>query len=117
MNGKDAARVEHNLTVSLKEYVDTLFAEKQRAIDKAENSMNTRLEGMNEFRNTLKDQAGKFVTREEIGITLRRLNEDVRGLEKKSAQAEGKASQSSAIFAAVVALAGLVLGLFNLLGK
>jgi chromosome segregation ATPase len=34
----------------------------QRAIDKSEESLNKRLEGMNEFREQLSEQAGRFVT-------------------------------------------------------
>ncbi len=39
------------------------------ALRKATNSMEKRLDGMNEFRATLKDQAGTFVTRSEM-LTL-----------------------------------------------
>jgi ribosome-associated translation inhibitor RaiA len=46
--------------------MDVHFSSIQTAIDKAETAINTRLEGMNEFRDQLKDQAGQFVTRPEF---------------------------------------------------
>lgn len=62
---------------AVKAYVDTRFADLlttmnirfasiQTAVDKAERATNTRLEGMNEFREQLKDQASQFVTRVEF---------------------------------------------------
>ncbi len=38
----------------------------RRAVEKALASMERRLDGMNEFRTTLKDQAATFVTRREL---------------------------------------------------
>jgi hypothetical protein len=40
----------------------------RRAIDKAHNNMEKRLDGMNEFRSQLKDQAGTFVTRKDLWL-------------------------------------------------
>jgi hypothetical protein len=42
--------------------IEARFTSIQRAVDKAEQAMNDRLEGMNEFRDTLRDQAAKFAT-------------------------------------------------------
>jgi hypothetical protein len=56
--------------ISLREYVDLRFAVTQRAIDKAEVTMNERLAGMNEFRLALKDQNATFITRQELWASL-----------------------------------------------
>jgi Flp pilus assembly protein TadB len=45
---------------------DVILEAKDLALVKAEKSMETRLAGMNEFRDTLKDQAGRFITRNEL---------------------------------------------------
>lgn len=68
-------------TVTMKEYVDmqsdlnkqlteAQFKNIQDNITKATASMDKRLDGMNEFRDTLKDQAGTFITRMELFTTL-----------------------------------------------
>jgi hypothetical protein len=38
----------------------------ERGIEKTELALNKRLEGMNEFREALKDQSSKFITRQEM---------------------------------------------------
>jgi hypothetical protein len=51
------------------EFLERLFEEKinarDRALTVAMATMDTRLDGMNEFRNTLRDQSAQFVTRDE----------------------------------------------------
>jgi len=65
--------------VGLKEYVDMRFSESEKAKDnalhsieiarrEAQTAMEKRLEGMNEFRDQLRDQATRFITREEYLI-------------------------------------------------
>lgn len=44
-----------------------------KAIEKAENTMNSRLEGMNEFRASLRDQAATFVPRALYDVLLDRV--------------------------------------------
>lgn len=63
--------------IGLKEYVDNEFkmcreiratrlAAMDKALEMAHDTMETRLTGMNEFRETLRDQASKFITRNEL---------------------------------------------------
>ena len=108
------AVLRYNDGVSIRDYVDLRFEEAQRAIDKAEASMRERLAGMNEFRDQLKDQAGRFVTRDEMNIIITKQAEDIKALQKISDRAEGKASQNAMLFAIAMALIGLVLGVLNL---
>ncbi len=58
-------------------WVDKYFQKQletsQKAIEKAEQQLNTRLESMNEFRDTLRDQASQFTTRREFEILERRI--------------------------------------------
>jgi hypothetical protein len=52
--------------ISLKQYVTDILAEKEKALNAALVASDKRLDGMNEFRDSLKDQAGTFVTRKEL---------------------------------------------------
>jgi transcriptional accessory protein Tex/SPT6 len=57
-------------------HVDQRFDSAQTAIDKAERTMNERLQGMNEFRDTLRDQAAKFATIVQLDDRLHGVDKD-----------------------------------------
>lgn len=144
---------ENNIT--LKEYFESKISElesqfniKISALEKATivaaTAMEKRLEGMNEFRDQLRDQTGTFVTRpeydqqmlrtgddlkslsdikaqfigrpEHVGMLVK-LNEDIRVLRESKANLEGKASQSSVNIAMVVAIIGIVLSLVSIVSR
>jgi len=69
-------------TVDIKDYVDILVASIREAVSLAYASMEKRLDGMNEFRDTLKDQAGRFVNRDEMEAKLEIIRKDVLMLQK-----------------------------------
>jgi hypothetical protein len=50
----------------LRLYCDTRFAGSERALELATRELTTRLVGMNEFRDTLRDQAATFVTERDM---------------------------------------------------
>jgi hypothetical protein len=52
--------------VSLKQYIDALSAARDEALHAALAANEKRLDGMNEFRQTLKDQQATYVTRVEL---------------------------------------------------
>ena len=87
------------------------------ALDAAHTSMEKRLDGMNEFRDQLKDQAAKFVTREEMISTLKSIQANVEILLSARATEEGKASQKSLNVTMIIAIAGVLLALFKLFVK
>ena len=103
--------------VPLKEYADARFEAICRALDKAEDTLAARLASMNEFRNQLKDQAAKFVTRDEVELTIRPVCDDLREVRDFMRRQEGKASQSSVILATILGVAGLLLGLLRMFLK
>ena len=81
------------LTVSLREYFDTKFAalEKQlalrdeltaKALVKADETLNLRLEGMNEFRAELTKQAHTFVKDSEFQLHVEKLESKINFLTK-----------------------------------
>jgi hypothetical protein len=111
--------------ITIKEYVDRLFEERQRlfdakfedaskAIDKAEKSMHERLAGMNEFRDQLKDQASKFITREEMNVSIRSISENVSKLQSLADIAKGKASQNALLVTAGISIAGILISILAL---
>lgn len=55
-----------DLKISLKDHFDSLLAARDKAEAEARAGMEKRLDGMNEFRDALKDQSSKFVTRAEV---------------------------------------------------
>ncbi len=133
--------------ISIKEYFETKIAglekattivatnlEKATAIAAA--GMEKRLEGMNEFRNQLKDQSLTFVTKTEYLSMIDRASEDIKSLKDQAAELytrkehqaytdkidadirvlreskaelEGKASQTSVNVALIVSIVGIVL--------
>ena len=103
--------------VSLRDYIDLRFAEFQRAVDKAEGTMGSRLSGMNEFRDTLRDQAAKFVTREELHLMLRPVLDELKALRKVADIAEGKASQKSVLVAYVLSGISLLVAAIGIVLK
>ena len=83
--------------VALKEYLDrriddlkVTIAERfmlnDSAIAKAERTMNERLNSMNEFRDALKDQAGRMATRAEV----ERVDIAVQELQRSKANLDGR---------------------------
>jgi predicted nucleic acid-binding Zn-ribbon protein len=93
----------------------------REAIKIAKDTVDTRLEGMNEFRNQLKDQASTFIPRSEYlthyGALIQRLDMqdiDIRGLRESRAELKGKASQNSVTISYIIGVASLMLALVSL---
>lgn len=104
-------------SVSLKEYFDSRIESINESTTLARNAMEKRLEGMNEFRDALKDQTNKFVTRQEMTDSMLRISEDIRILRESKATIEGKASQNAMIATLIVAVGGLIVGTVSLFKK
>lgn len=107
----------HAEFVSLREYLESRIAAVEKAIEVANQAMQKRLEGMNEFRDTLRDQAGRFVTRDEMYIKLDVINEQLKILQYFKASLEGKASQTQANIILFISILGLALSVASLLSK
>lgn len=101
------------MDVSWRDYVDMRIAALEQATVLAAGEMRERLAGMNEFRETLRDQATRFVTRTELEV----LERDIRDLQKSRDVLAGKASQQSVNVALVISALGLILGVLGLIVK
>lgn len=104
-------------TISLKEYIDLRVRNVDESVSIAYRSMEKRLAGMNEFRDTLKDQASKFVTRAEIEDKVETMQKQIDVLLISKATLEGKASQQSVVTALIISAIGIVLGLIGIISK
>ena len=83
----------------------------QTSTSLAAGAMEKRLEGMIEFRDQLKDQASRFITRSEYDLLV----DDIQGLRETRAMLAGKASQSSMTLTLFIAFAGLIVAIAGLL--
>jgi hypothetical protein len=99
----------------LKELFEARLQALEKATQLAAQNMDKRLEGMNELRGQLKDQAATFLTRNEFYIQHEKLESDIRMLRESKANLEGKASQASVNTATIIAIAGLSLSLLNII--
>ncbi len=97
--------------VPLKEHIEVRLAAMKEAVDKAEKTLNQRLEGMNEFRDTLKDQASRLATKDEVGLMLKR----VEALELTNSETLGRTKGIAILWAIGVSLViSLLLRVFKL---
>lgn len=83
--------------VPIRDYVDARMAEQEkrwvdrfdstlRAVETAANQLDARLEGMNEFREAIKDQANRMATKAE----LQKVDTAVRDLQRAKAHWDGR---------------------------
>jgi lysozyme family protein len=88
----------------------------EKAVLKAEAASDRRFEGVNEFRQTLSDQAATFITRNEVVALLGAVNAALSRLDNGASAVAGRAGLSTPLIAALVgvaaAVAGVVLGRF-----
>jgi hypothetical protein len=88
-----------------------------KALNLATGQMDKRLEGMNEFRDQLKDQAQHFLTREVYETACKVTQTQIDDLRLSKATIEGKASQASVYIAWLLGFGGLILGILSYLSK
>ncbi len=105
------SRRNSDVSVSLEKHFETRIIAIEKSIEATAKVLDRRLEGMNEFREALKDQASKFITRSELNVIIQRLDVDIRVLREYKATMEGKASQTSVSFAYAIAIISLIVGI------
>jgi hypothetical protein len=102
---------------SLKEYIDLRFNSIETSTKLAQDNINTRLESMNEFRMSLKDQSSTFITRVEHEAMMAKYDADIRVLREIAATNSGKASMNSVYMGYAIALVGILMGVAGLILK
>lgn len=93
----------------LKKYMDVRFNAVDASTKLAADTLEIRLESMNEFRESMKDQAGSFITRAEHCAMMQKYDSEIASLMKAEAKSEGMATQKSVIIAYVIATIGIIL--------
>lgn len=94
--------------ISLREYFEVLIGNIKEATEQARVGMEKRLDGMNEFRDTLRDQASKFITRDEVDLQIdtfrsyyenqhKTLEDRIENLEQLKSRQEGAEAKSNII--------------------
>jgi hypothetical protein len=101
--------------VPLREHLESKIIALEKASEEAKKTLERRLEGMNEFRAQLKDQAQTFITRSEYCARNEKIDGAIQRFSDHVAEEKGKASQTSVIVSIVIAVAGLVLALAAIL--
>ena len=84
-----------------------------KATDVAKESSDRRLDGMNEFRASLKDQNSTFVPRAEYKAQTDKLDHDIQDLKEFKAMHEGKATMGSVYIAYIIAVLGILLSIIK----
>ena len=78
---------------ALEKLVDAKFEKVTVSTVLAAESLDKRLDAMNEFRGALKDQTDRSLSRAEYDIHHQRIVEDIRSLRESRSEIQGKASQ------------------------
>jgi polyphosphate kinase len=102
-----------NRFVELKNYMDIKFESIEKSTCLAQENLNTRLESMNEFRNSLKDQTAQYITR----VEHEALKTQIATLQQNNARTEGKASMNSVYMGYIIAFIGIILGTIGIIIK
>jgi len=94
------------------------FQTKQRADEQQARDLTTRLAGVNEFRQTLSDQAGTFVTRETVQAMVSALdakisgaNTAIEGVDKRVTINEGRNQGATGLLGYIIGVFGIVGGI------
>jgi len=103
--------------ISLREYIDLRFCEIDKSTRLALQSLDKRLDGMNEFRNTLKDQTALFMTKDYYEARHTELAKQVEDLKLSRAELQGKANVNSLYVAYLFSVISLLLGIINITYK
>lgn len=85
----------------------------EKARDRLAEDMQNRFSSVNEFRQTLSDQASTFVPRAEFQTMKEKHAEDMAGLKERLDKAEGKTLGSTGVLAAIGGVVTLVVIIVN----
>ena len=99
------------MDITLKQYIDSRVDALEKQAEMRADSLEKRLDGMNEIRGTMKDQASKFVDRSELSSFKETVDKDLRLLRESRAELQGKAEQASVNISLALAAGSLIISL------
>lgn len=85
--------------IPIRDYFEARIIALEKATKLAADTLEKRLEGMNEFRTQLNRQASEFITKEQVRLLY---DGDIRTLRETLAEAKGKASSATYISIAAI---------------
>lgn len=99
-----------------KEAIKDALAAAEKAVVKAEAASEKRFEGVNEFRQTLSDQAATFISRSEVESLLKGIASDVARLDNQGANDAGRSQGVRLSATTVYGAVGLLAAVIAILG-
>lgn len=97
--------------VPLKEHIESRLTALEQATTIAAHAMDKRLDGMNEFREALKDQASRMATRQEVEDKMAAVERDLRELREFRNMMRGKADQQAVNLALALSVLGMAISI------
>lgn len=101
-----------NIT-SLKEYFEEKFRASEKAILTALSASDKRLDGMNEFRASLKDQASNFVMKAEYTANINSLNNQIQILNSRMDKRDGEKTGGTELWGYLIGIGGMILAILT----
>lgn len=110
------------MNVPLKEYIEKLIEAKYDTINHrfdalkqstslARDELRERLAGMNEFRDTLKDQASRFITRDQFDETKESYEKRFNELEKTDSYNLGSRATTALVTTTILSIISIILAI------
>jgi len=124
MTDEDFITLKEYFNMRLK-YIEEKISERlesqEKAVTVAYAASNKRLDGLNEIRQILEDQAKTFITKVEfetyqtmIRQDLARFSTEINSLNLSRAELSGKASQGQVILSLIIGITGLILSIVKM---
>ena len=116
----DHARLDDTRFEALEATIKTAVTSAKEAVDKAEKAAEKRLDGLNELRGAMNDQAAKYMTQETADAKISAISARLDLIKERQDRMEGRGSGLQQGWGYVVGAVGLALALlsaFNLLHK
>ena len=103
--------------VTLKEYIEARLVAMDKASELAREVNTIQHESLNNWRQAMQEQSKTLMPRAEYEIYHRKVEEDIRMLQKYQATMEGKASQNSVNLALAISIIGTIMAFIGLVEK
>jgi exonuclease VII large subunit len=129
LNEESPVHARNGDTVPLKEFIEALIAERDKAVKEAIRQMEMRLDELNKLRAEVSEDRGLYLTREKYDTEHKALQNslteqldsvrsEVRGLDRRAASQEAVSSYKRLMYAAIgTGLLAFAVAMFNLVTK
>lgn len=105
----------NQLRVSMKEYFDSRLAAIEKQIATSNHVLDIRLEGMNEFRQSMQDQANTYLTMKEHNAWREKIESELQALRDFKTTIDAKADQKTVTIGFILSLLAFVTGVIGII--